>query len=186
MKTETIGSVPNFSWKKRIGIFLGVLGGFWTVLQPLASFVAMPNLFALAGVWGYLILVIVALLVTASVEYIARRRSSQNQKYIKITVLVTTDGTQHSIKVPSDMNVGTFVELFLDHLSSNTTTEMVKEWRKLYKFNLLVMRQNDFDEVSSLQTLNEVGIKEGDVCKVKGNIQPQFKQVFLGEETPEN
>lgn len=175
MRPMRIIDAPIWTWKLRLVTFFGLFSGLWLFIEPMAVF-GIGNSTAL-GWKGYILLIATAILTTYLIEIFYVSKSVSKISFIRITIILTESGTRHFIEVSEDMRVEKFLNLLLDNLSQNASKNSLLKKREFFKSILLVDREGRYIEVPESETLKSAGIINGDTCKIKGSILPDFSSV---------
>ena len=164
----------TFTWKRRLATFVGTLGTLWLLTDPLISLAGRTRLPDRLGPWAYPAFLGLALMVTLGSEYFSRRRALARVSFIRITIVLTRDGSQHDIEVPHDMLVALFVESLLNHLAAYAYPDDLVTRHHMYNNALLAKPSRSsggYVPVPGNLTLREAGLSHGDVCKLTGTIK---------------
>jgi hypothetical protein len=170
-KNPQIYFIPKMDWTKRIVFFLAVLGALWLFIETSAFFNIGSESFRNLGIAGYLSLIVISLAVVLLVEYYKKRKYLGSLEFIKITILIATDGSRHLVEVPKDLNIGIFIEQFIKYLEKGLIGAKIKEALNYYDPHLEVQNGEDFERVSSEITFREAGISDGATCRLKGVVK---------------
>lgn len=170
-KVPQIYLVPKMDWKKRLALFGGTFAALWLFIEPLGLFNVASDTFRDLGVVGYLTLIGVSFAAVLLVEYVKKRKYLGSLDFITITVLITTDGSRHTVQVPYDLNIETFIELFTNYLKKGASGSKIAEIIAYYYLFLQVQQGDEFHTVSSSATFRQVNISDGAICQLKGVVK---------------
>jgi len=162
--------IPTWSWKRRLGVFVGVFGGVWLFVDPFTVFA--QNTLVLP-VWVYLCLLGVAGISAFLIERLSVKRSIGKITFVDFTVVLTKTGMRVPVSAPQDMQVGVFVKLLLEDIGNRIP---YREHRllPLYDLNLAVKHQEQYEVVSNELTLQEADLTTGATCKLRGYIRIEY------------
>lgn len=180
MKPRRITLYPPLSWKRRATAYLFFLGGLWLFMEPLSAFGLAEDFLKTKGLIGYLALLGSSLILTIVTELFQRRRTLGKITFVSLTILLTEDGTEHLVEVPRSMRVGQFLNLFLPRVAIKALVPVMD----MYAMKLYVRRNGQFQPVDSKDIILEAGLRNGDECKIKGEILPRHQTITLSARDP--
>ena len=175
MKPMTITITPPFSWQKRGAIFFSIFAGLWVFLEPLSAFGLTKGYIESVGVWGYVDLLLFSLIPTALIEYFQHRKVRGKISLVKLTILLTENGTEHMVNVPRSMRIEQFLSIFVTRVQINALKMPVDA----YELSLNVLRNGNYQKVDSNSTIQEADLIDNDLCKITGDIMPRYASVTM-------
>ena len=177
----------HWFWGRRFATFLFIFTAVWLFVEPLFSFRVGSSLLRSLGPWGYAGLLILTLLATLAVELFSRWRSVQSISFIRFEVILTEIGARYRVEAPEDMKVSAFVVLFLKKVSGSGVPKRIHAVELgtsfCYDNDLLVNRAQGHEKLARHKTLGEAGLSGGDVCKIQGEIKPEYACIYYHVET---
>jgi hypothetical protein len=176
-KSLRIVRVPLWSWKKRLTVFASIFGFTWLFLEPLAAFSDSPFL-STSGIWGYIFLVLFAALLTFSIQVYGYSRIIGRMSFCSFDIILTESGVRYSIEAPLDMRVEEFLNLFFDRVARDADPNSSLSRANMYDKVMLVKRSEKYEEIEGQKTIREVGLREGDECRIRGTIKQQHRLAF--------
>jgi hypothetical protein len=167
--TPAAQGLPVKAW---LGVFAGSSGGIWLFVEPLGLFGLVPQLPVLDGAMAYAAMLIAAVLCAAVAAKLYGRYTNAKLTYLTFTVASSSDGADHLVRAPTNMQVWDFLARFLDHLSEGSAAERVKALRWGYDPILQIKRSDSFVDVANSLTLIQAGITDGAMCQIGGKSRP--------------
>ncbi len=169
-------SQSNGSCSLRVVSFVAIFSGLWLFVEPLLAFIGIPDHFTNLGIWGYVLLIFIALILTVLIGGIRRRKARGNIVFLPFKMILTESGESYEVEAPQNMRTGVFVELFIDKLKRTTRKDSGLVHSKLYD-NFLFIKKNESDwtKTDSDKTLLENDVDPGSLCKIVGYIKEQEK-----------
>jgi hypothetical protein len=166
-----ITDIPNWSWKRRAGSFIAVFSGIWLFTDPFLTFLNATSLIKALGGWGFLVLLLISIIATMFSEFVTQKSYMASIRFIKFNVTLVESGKRILVKAPKDMLVIRFLDLFLSHIAKDSTPDSNLFRHDLYTPTLMVFRTGDFEDIFSIQTLADAGIKDMDECRIRAEIK---------------
>lgn len=166
-KIIQISNMPPFSFKKRLLVFAEIFGGIWLFLEPLTSFSIGVGVMSFMGVWGYVGLFLASLTGVVCVELFARRRIPGQIGFVFIKILLPETGSCYNVKTSLDLEVGKFINLFLEYLEKHPA-ENVKLHRNKGDYFCLVERGSS-KELGLHLEFKDIDVKHRAVYEIRRN-----------------
>lgn len=180
MKPKRIARTPSLSWKARLGTFVSIFGVIWLFVDPLNTLVFGSNFLPNLGTLGYVGLVIFSAFLTALVEFITMLQLKSRMTFVALNVTLTEDGTQHMVEVPKDMNIDSFISLFLKEQSQHTNAGTYVARHDLYHWFLVAKQGDEYKVVPGDKTIAEAGLLDGAAFGIRGDILPEYAGGLTG------
>jgi hypothetical protein len=90
-----------------------------------------------------------------------------------------TDGANHLVRAPLNMQVWDFVYLFLRQLEQGPAREHVRALHCQYDPVLQLGKDGSFFDLGNSLTLTQAGIADGALCRIRGEARPERDRVFF-------
>lgn len=168
MKAVLLSPSKPSGWKLFIVLFCALL----LCLGVLFEYQSLSGLLKLnipyLAYFEYAVLVLISLIVSGFLLYIVRFRQYKKLNLIKFSVSSMTDGAYHFVAAPLEMKSADFLKYFFNYLSTKVAKEKLQAVLKSYYPYLEVRRSNELVEVAREMTLADAGIKNGDICQLRG------------------
>lgn len=124
------------------------------------------------------------MLVVATLVLVAFLRGYQWYKthdlpFVTFKVVSASDGVTYALRVAQNMQVGDFLNEFLRLLSRGPGREKVRMFSHRYNPVLQVRRGEQFIDVDSNATIGTAGLKDNDICQVRGELSEVFNRVMF-------
>lgn len=190
MRSYVVAPVQFADTKHMVSIFVGAFGGGWLFIEPLGAFGLLPQFPGYTGLWLYGALI--ALGVIAVIRYVRAYqwyRRTVRLPFVHLVVSSTSDGVDYDIRAAANMQVGAFLQSFMDLLEKGPARERVRAFRHRYQPILQVRKDGGFVDVDSNLRVEAAGLKEGDKCQIRGEPHPQFNVPmfrFVSSNEPES
>lgn len=169
----TIAPVEELSLKSSSVVFVTIFGLFWLFLEPLGLFGLLPSLSGVLGWAAYLALFCVSFGGVVAVRFLHRRAGYSKLTFVTFTVASSTDGADHFVRAPGNMQVWHFVHEFLSYLSHGPARERIRQLMLHFDPVLQVGREGSFVDVGNSLTLSQAGVINGVRCQIRGISRPE-------------
>lgn len=182
MRTYTIAPATPVSFKAVASVFACAFGTIWLFVEPLGLFGLVPPVGGFTGIISYVLMLIAASCFLAVFLRAYRWHKVHTLPLVALSVASASDGATYSLRVSANMQIGDFLCEFLDLLSRGPGRERVQLFSRRYFPVLQVRRGESFVDVDSNQTVCSAGLKDKDICLVRGQqhehfYQPMFSRV---------
>jgi hypothetical protein len=169
MHAITIGHTPSLSLKGYLGAFIGVFAATWTFIEPLGMFgLADNDQIKNIGFIGYLLLIACSLVISAIITKCYRRWLFNKQDFIHIVFESSSDGKNHNLKTPRNIQIWDFTNLVIEYLSQGEAKDRIKSMRYHFDPVLYVKRDEERIMLDKYKTLSEAGVLENDRIIIVG------------------
>lgn len=166
----------KWGWKLRAVFFVSVFNLFWLGVDSYSGFAGQNNVITALGNRGYILMVVLALIVTYIYERITINRIPTESSKVHFSVGLVDNGQNYPISVSHDLRVSNFLNEFTEKISPETEKEPMLSHLDLYEKTLLVKRGGTFVPVASDQTLREAGIRNDDNCRIRITIRQGYAE----------
>lgn len=179
MRTYTIAPASPISLKAAASVYVGAFGTIWLFVEPLGLFGLIPPVGGLAGLASYLLMLVAAMLVLLAFLRGHQWYKTHDLPFISFKVMSASDGATYRLRVAENMQVGDFLYDFLRLLSRGPGREKVGMFSHRYTPILQVRRGDEFIDIDSNETVGGAGLKDNDICQVRGNLSEVFNRVMF-------
>ncbi|MCI5227309.1 MAG: hypothetical protein D3918_11805 [Candidatus Electrothrix sp. AX2] len=170
----TIGHTPSIKPKTFFIFFISVFTTLWTFIQPLELFGILSQEITSIGFWGYLLLLIAAFFLSLIPTKIYKNWLFEKQEFLHIIFESSSDGIDHLIKTPKNIQVMDFTNLLLDYLAKGNAKKRVISIRHHFNPTLFLKKSNEDNiELDESKTLNEAHVQDGDCVIIIGKPKDQ-------------
>lgn len=164
----TIAHIEGLSFKATFGIFAAAFGLVWLFIEPLSLFGLLPQISGWTGIAAYLVMLIAAIAAVRVAALIRRHSGHAKLSFVTFTVASSTDGADHLVRAPINMQVWDFVYLFLRELERGPAREHVRALHRQFDPILQLGKDGHFFDVGSSLTLTQAGVIDGVLCRIRG------------------
>lgn len=179
MRIYTIAPASPVSFKAVASVFVGTFGTIWLFVEPLGLFGLVPPGGGIPGIASYLLMLAAASLVLVAFLRTYRWHKIHALPFVALTVASASDGATYSLRVSANMQIGDFLCDFLSLLSRGPGRERVQMFSRRYFPVLQVRRGASFIDVDSNLTICAAGLKNQDICQVRGQRHEHFGQTMF-------
>lgn len=185
MQTTTIGHTPSLSLKAYFSVFIGVFATSWTFIEPLGMFgLANNDQIKQIGFIGYSLLIAFSLVTSVILTKSYRGWLFNKQDFFNIVFESSSDGKNHNIKTPKNIQIWDFTNLVIEYLSQGEAKDRIKSIRYHFDPVLYVKRNNERIKLDKYKTLSEAGVLEFDHLIIVGeprDTRPLFSRRRIEE-----
>lgn len=171
MKPVLISPNKTVGMVSLIVIFLVLSVVFWYAEKQLALFGLLAVEFSYLTISNYMKYLIVgwsALIISLIIFLILKRRQLKNKNLITFSINLAIDGSYHYVQAPAELLSVDFLRLFFRYLKSSSAKEKYNNVLDQYFPQLEIRRSDVTIEIKEDETLLAGGLKNGDICQVKG------------------
>ncbi len=183
MNRYTIAPVASLQPRAILSVFVATFGSVWLFVEPLGAFGLLPQFQSGLGAIGYMLIIVVSVLIVLFFIRGYRWSKTVDVPFVNITIESASDGGTYQVRAAYNMQVGEFVESFIDLLSKGPARERVMLFRLHHLPILQIKRNNDYMDVDSNLSLQDAGIVENDICQIRGELNPVFNTTRLSRST---
>lgn len=169
MHAITIGHTPSLHLKAYFSIFIGVFAATWTFIEPLGMFgVADDIQINHIGFIGYSLLIVFSLGISIIITKCYRGWLFNKQDFIQIVFESSSDGKNHNIRAPKNIQIWDFTNLVIEYLSKGEAKDRIQSMRYHFDPVLYVKRNGERLRLDKYETLSESGVLENDHLIIVG------------------
>lgn len=168
MRTYTIAPTSPVTLKTAASVYVGAFGTIWLFVEPLGLFGLVPFVGGFAGLASYLLMLSAAMLVLLTFLRGYQWYKTHDLPFVSLKVASTSDGATYALRVAENMQVGDFLHEFLKLLSRGPGREKVQMLSRRYNPVLQVRHDGQFIDIDSNVTVGGAGLKDNDICQVRG------------------
>ena len=172
-KPITIALIPNLGFRASFAIFATTFGLLWLVVEPLGFFGLLPNISGSLAWLAYLSLIGISIASVSIAHVLFRHGGQAKLTFITFTVASSSDGASHLVRAPLNMQLRDFV-----YLSNGPAKERIRQLRTNFEPILQVEKEGGFIDLDQNQTLSQAGVKDGNLCQIRGKPLPERKPMF--------
>lgn len=174
----TIAHVEGLSLKTAAGVFVTAFGLVWLFIEPLGLFGLLPQLSGWMGFAAYIVMLIAAIAAVRIAVLVRRRYGHLKLTFVTFTVASSTDGADHLVRAPVNMQVWDFVYLFLRKLEDGPAAERVRALNRQFDPILQLGKDGHFIDIGNSLTLTHAGIIDGALCRIRGEPRKERGVLF--------
>jgi hypothetical protein len=179
MRTYTIAPASPISLKAAASVYVGAFGTIWLFVEPLGLFGLVPPVGGVAGLVSYLLMLSVAMFLLLAFLRGYQWYKTHDLPFVSFKVISASDGATYALRVAENMQVGDFLHDFLRLLSRGPGSEKVKLFSHHYIPILQVCHSGQFLDVDSNVTIGSAGLKDNDICQVRGKLSEVFNCIMF-------
>lgn len=158
--------VAPWALRVRLTTFISSFGIAWLFHEPLSAF-GIGLVISSWGIWGYVYLLTIAILLTGLIEYFSKFWRVGKASFIQIEIILEEFGYRIPVIVPEDMRIGKFVKIFLEKTSLHAKPQSLLAVSSVFNHSLLIKCDSSYKKLSNHKTIKEGGLKNGDECKIQ-------------------
>jgi hypothetical protein len=179
MRTYTIAPASIVTLRTLASVYVGAFGTIWLFVEPLGLFGLVPPVGAIAGLASYLSMLVVAMLVLVAFLRGHQWYKTHDLQFLSFKIESASDGATYALRVAKNMQVGDFLHEFLRLLARGPGRERMRMFSHRYSPVLQVRRGEQFIDVDSNVTIGTAGLKDNDICQVRGELSESFNRVMF-------
>lgn len=161
----------NTRWTAIFVSFFSVFGGIWLLLEPLGLFKVGDTFFQRLGLNGYIILIGISISISIflpmAYEIYKKMLYVKKLELVYFSIIVISTGKRYNIKTPKHLRIIDFLNYFFDYLEKAESLTELKFFNKYFNKYLHVKKNDTFKRVEGAKSLTEVGITDGDECRIE-------------------
>jgi hypothetical protein len=148
------------------------------IYWPYSTFVPRLRMLAGWGWWGYGALILVALLVTSTTQWLFLRRQLGSVDLFTFYLEFVKSGRRVKVQAPRDMQISSFLERFVEE-AQRIFDPVPCVLLHLQEHNLLIKKDNGkFKPVRSSLTFREAGVDDGATCRLRAYIRAEYRRPY--------
>jgi hypothetical protein len=172
-----IALLESWTLKRRAVVFLSGFGAIWLLLEPVFAFTAGAGILSSVGWLGYVLMLVMSSVITGFAEFSHRKHRVGTPEFVSFFIVFPKSGHRLLVKAPMDMQIESFLRVFVTRLGSLLPTECAAI--HLYTHNLMISTERGFRPVDSSLTLREAGIGDGTICRLRAYIRVEYTLPLL-------
>ena len=186
MRIYTIAPTSPITLRAAASVYVGAFGTIWLFVEPLGLFGLVPAVGGVAGLASYLLMLGAAMLVLLAFLRGYQWYKTHDLPFVSFRVTSASDGATYALRVAENMQVGDFLHDFLHLLSRGPGREKVKMFWRRYDPILQVRRDDEFVDLDSNVTIGDAGLKNSDICQVRGELNEVFNRTMFSRRAIRN
>jgi len=168
MNPVLISKNKSVGWVSLLSLFIIVMIVSWFVIDHYLLLGMLSSHFNYPLYVEYAVLVVGSWVLAFILYALIKKVQIMKMRLIVFSVKMSVDENYYYVAAPSEMRASEFLKLYFDYLQKSKSGDRYRKILSSYVPFLEIKRNNEQVKVAGISSLEDAGLKAGDICQVVG------------------